>query len=135
MLSINMLLLYFAFCFYALSSAKKYNALGPDPGGIDLLTHFSNASVPQRYLGMGLCEQPFNHTEELLPSQRCSCLRLCGQLMKQTEKRLNCGQLMKQTEKPLNFASFFLLSLFCKELQGVAFSLFCKEPQRVGIRP
>ena len=68
MLSINMLLLYFAVCFYALSFAKNYNASGPDPGGIDFLTHFSNASVPQRYLGMGLCEQPFNHTEELLPS-------------------------------------------------------------------
>ena len=82
MLSINMLLLYFAFCFYALSFAKNYTALGSDPGGIDLLTHLSNASVPQRYLGMGLCGQPFNNTEELLPSHRCPCLRLCRQLIK-----------------------------------------------------
>ena len=82
MQSINMFMLCFAFCFYALSFAKNYTALGSDPGGIDLLTHLSNASVPQRYLGMGLCGQPFNYTEELLPSHRCPCLRLCRQLIK-----------------------------------------------------
>ena len=46
---------------------------------IFILTLLSCASVPQRHLGVGLCGEPFNHTEKLLPSQRYTCLRLCCQ--------------------------------------------------------
>ena len=117
-------------CFYSLSSAKNYKAFESDLGGSDFRTLFFCASVPERYLGVGWCGDPFNHTDKLLLSQRCTCFRLyvpqrclgvglCAEPMNHAEKLL--------PRLSLTFASFRSTTLILFEQQhqlALDFSFF-----------